>query len=49
MLGVVRDAAEPGVRRGDEQVPDRRVHDVERDIEQTGVRGCVAEAAVELS
>ena len=34
--------------RCDEQAPDRRVHDVVRDVEQPGVRRRVAEATIQL-
>ena len=47
-LGVEEDAGEAAVGRGDEQRADRRLDDVEADVEQA-LRGCgLAEAAVEI-
>ena len=47
-LGVVGDAAEPALGRGDEQFADRRVDEVVCDVEQVLARGGVAEATVEF-
>ena len=47
-LGVEVDAGEAAAGGGDEQGADRRVDDVEADVEQAFRRGGVAEAAVEI-
>ena len=47
-LGVEEDAGETTFGRGDEQRADRRVDDVEADVEQAGGGRGLAEAAVEI-
>jgi hypothetical protein len=47
-IAVERDRSEPAVRCRDEQVADRRVHDVEADVDEPELSGGVAEAAVEV-
>ena len=47
-LRRVRDPAEAAVGRGDEQLPDRRVVELVRDVEQPLGGGGLAEAAVEI-
>ena len=47
-LAVEGDGGDPTLRRGDEQGADRRVDDVEAQVDETQRSGCVAEAAVEL-
>ena len=49
--GLVRvepDRRQTAVRRGDEQLADRRVDDVEADVDEAEGRRCLAEAAVEI-
>ncbi len=47
-LGVEEDPAEAAVGGRDEQRADRRLDDVEADVEQSFSRGGVAEALIEV-
>ena len=48
LVRLERDRRETAVRGGDEQLADRRVDDVEADVDEAEGRRCLAEAAVEI-